>query len=70
MTELSPGQAEFGIKGDTVQVTIRCKNHYEAMLLYDKMVVEGKGDTITIKIKIRPESMMEKACTRTQPDNF
>jgi hypothetical protein len=60
VTDLSPGQAEWAIQGDVVQVTIRCKSHYAAMLLYDKMVAEGEKGGVMLKMTTSPKSKMEK----------
>jgi hypothetical protein len=61
MTELVPGQAEWAIEGDVVQVTIRCESHYAAMLLYDKLVAEGEKGSVTIKMTTHPKPKMGKA---------
>lgn len=61
MTELAPGQAEYSIEGDIVQITIRCEDHYAAMLLYDKIVAEGEKGSVVLKMTTRPAPKMEKA---------
>jgi hypothetical protein len=60
MMKLCKGQTSLEARDDIVQVTVRCNDHYEAMLLYDKMVEEAKNGSVIIHIKTKPESVMEK----------
>jgi hypothetical protein len=59
MTELARGDTALAIDGDIVQITIRCKNHYEAILLYDKMVSEGEKGGILLKMTTHTKPKVE-----------
>jgi hypothetical protein len=60
MTELAKGQTELSIKGDVVQIAIRCKSHYEALLLYDRMIAESERGGVMLTMSTRPKPTMEK----------